>query len=350
MMSHCLIIFLYTMLGMATACTSPVGPREVKFSGHSPNYRIMFYNVENLFDLHDDTATSDEAFTPSGDMHWTENRYYHKINNMGKVILAVGGWNPPDIIGLGEIENQKVLDDLIHSSLLSKFPYGLVHYDSPDRRGIDVGLIYNRETVRMIDSKSIKVTFKDLKTRDILYFKALLHGDTCHFFVNHWPSRYTGQLETEKERMAVAGLLRHHCDSLFQGNNWARIIIMGDFNDDPDDVSISGTLSATLNAEVSVPDDLYNLSVKPDTGIIRGTLKYEGRWNLFDQIIVSGAMLLNENGVAVKKNSFAILHNMFLLEPDRKFNGYKPLRTYSGFKYRGGFSDHLPVYVDLMQH
>jgi predicted extracellular nuclease len=312
------------------------------------HYRIMFYNIENLFDIYDDNLTADEEFTPSGMLHWTIKRYNTKLRNTCKVIIAAGGWRPPDIIGFCEIENRQVLQDLIDNTPLLKYPYRIVHENSPDRRGIDAALIYNDQTVKYIFSRSFSVNKKGLFTRDILYVKVILRKDTCHFFVNHWPSRSTGQLETEPDRFAAAGLLKRLTDSLFSINSSAKILIMGDFNDEPTDESLVGELNVQNNAMNPYPGELYNMTKAPESGPVKGTLKYQGEWNIFDQIIVSGSLLSHEEGLSVDSDGYNILREPFLLAIDEKYNGYKPYRTYNGFNYQGGFSDHLPVYIDLV--
>jgi hypothetical protein len=178
--------------------------------------------------------------------------------------------------------------------------------------------------------------------------KVLLGKDTCHFFVNHWPSRSAGQLETESDRYAAAWSLKKMTDSLFNINVSANIFIMGDFNDDPTDESLINHLKVQKYSMNSFPGELYNLSKAPSSFAIKGTLKYQGKWNIFDQIIVSGNLLQHKKGLSVGPDGFEILQKSFLMEIDENFNGYKPYRTYSGYKYQGGFSDHLPVYVDLI--
>src|SRR5512145_2865715 len=183
--------------------------QEKQIAPQRPLYhRIMFYNVENLFDTRENPTTDDDLFTPAGGMHWTYKRYIAKLTKICKVLIAAGGWQPLDIIGFCEVENDSVLMDLFENTLLSKYQYSIVHYDSPDRRGIDVALAYNRQTVKCLHSRSIRVSTGDLLTRDILYVKTLLGADTCHVFINHWPSRSSGQLDTERDRFTAAGLLR----------------------------------------------------------------------------------------------------------------------------------------------
>jgi len=316
------------------------------FNEDDSTYLVMFYNVENLFDYTDDSLTADEDFTPAGDLHWTAKRYYKKLDNVYKVITNIGGWNPPDIIGLCEIENRKVLQDLIYETPLSKFELGIIHEDSPDRRGIDVALLYNKRTIIPVQIKSLRLKHPGFLTRDILYVKLLMGNDSCHIFVNHWPSRSSGQLETEAGRFAAAKLLRYHTDSLFNHNPSVRILIMGDFNDDPGDESLSSVLNAKMTIVKPFTERLYNMTVIPTSGMIRGTLKYQGKWNSFDQIIVSGNMI-QEEGLTVSEEGYTILHNIFLLQKDETYTGFKPFRTYNGYRYIGGYSDHLPVFIRM---
>lgn len=312
------------------------------------SFRIMFYNAENFFDTVDDTLTDDEAFTPAGDLHWTYKRYITKLRNTYKLIVAVGSWQPPDVVGLCEIENRKVLEDLIHQTPLAKYPYQIIHENSPDRRGIDAALLYNSETVRYITSKSYRIWKSGLLTRDILYFKALLGTDTCHFLVNHWPSRSEGQLDTEPNRLIAARLLKHITDSLFVHLASAKIVIMGDFNDEPTDESLVECLKAEADLNNPCETGLYNLTVIPASGAVKGTLKYQGKWSVFDQMIVSGNLLKSEDGLAAGEGRYTIFMKPYLLTEDKAYEGYRPFRTYIGFNYQGGFSDHLPVYMDLI--
>ncbi|MBN2480566.1 MAG: endonuclease [Bacteroidales bacterium] len=321
--------------------------RERRTGDLNRSYRIVFYNVENLFDIDDDSLTNDDEFTPGGGLHWTRTRYKNKLQSLSKVIVALGGWQPPDIIGLCEVENGSVLHDLCTNTPLSRFNYSIVHKDSDDARGIDVALLYNSETVRYIGSSFFSLTRQGILTRDILYFKALLKTDTCHFFVNHWPSRSAGQLESERLRVAAANLLRSLVDSVFNsGNLDSKVIIMGDFNDEPADISLSKMLRAHTVYEIAEPVELYNLASFPYKNET-GTIKYQGQWSVFDQFIVSGNLLIQGKGNKTGPDQFRIFDEDFLLTGDEQYNGSMPYRTYYGYRYQGGFSDHLPVYLDL---
>jgi endonuclease/exonuclease/phosphatase family metal-dependent hydrolase len=331
---------------IAFSLTGVVSFRSNPATKPAKRYRVLFCNAENFFDTHNDSLTADEEFTPQGRLHWTYQRYLDKQNMVYKTIVAAGEWQPPDIIGMCEVENRGVLSDLLAHTPLAKYPYRIVHANSPDRRGIDVAMLYNSTSVRVISNKYIRIRKKGLRTRDILYCRMLLADDTLHVLVNHWPSRSAGRLETESDRQAAATTLRRVTDSLFAMNKMARILIMGDFNDEPQDNSLTLQLFCITDLRSPKPGSLYNLSTPPLTGDYRGTVKYRGQWSIFDQIIVSGE-LLKRKGVHVLPDGYRIFGAPFLLYPDHQYNGMKPNRTYNGIKYAGGFSDHLPVYIDL---
>jgi predicted extracellular nuclease len=310
-------------------------------------YRIAFYNTENFFDTRDDSLTADDEFTPGGARHWNYSKYKTKVNNLYKTVIALGTWNPPDLVGICEVENKQVLTDLVDNTPLSKYNYRIIHANSPDKRGIDVALIYNSDRIRVLQSRYFGVGKAGLFTRDILYCKARLGDDTCHFLINHWPSRSSGQLETEPDRLAAASRLRSIVDSLFSVCRKTKIVIMGDFNDEPWDMSLFQALKAKTDTRIAQSDYLYNLSRAPEGGKLKGTVKFRGEWSLFDQVIVSGSLLESLKGLHVHPGDYHIFGESFLLEPDEQYNGFKPFRTYNGYKYQGGFSDHLPVYLDI---
>lgn len=311
-------------------------------------YTIMFYNVENLFDIDNDPTTIDEEFLPNGDRFWNNHKFYLKLKRIFQVIMAAGQGELPVVIGLCEIENQTVLELLLHTTPLAKMGYKIVHKESPDRRGIDVALLYREDLFDPINYKTFPVinpNDTEFKTRDILYVKGKIANDTLHFFINHWPSKYGGLMETIPLRALAAKTLRTNIDSLFTLNSNSKIIAMGDFNDSPFDESISKELMALTHFDSISLSSLYNLAY-PLAEIGRGSNKYQGKWELIDQIIVSGA-LLQPKGLSTSTNSFHIFSPPFLLEPDKNFLGEKPFRTYVGFKYNNGFSDHLPVLLHL---
>ncbi|NJN26541.1 MAG: endonuclease [Cyclobacteriaceae bacterium] len=316
-------------------------------SGNDHTYRVMFYNVENLFDTFDDPATNDDEFTPDGNKRWTYFRYREKLNHIAKTIIAVGAWEPPAVVGMCEVENFQVLQDLTKETMLKKFDYQMVHENSPDLRGIDNAIIYRKDKLVEISHRAISVSVDQHRpTRDILYVSFLIaRQDTLHLFVNHWPSRFGGKEFTEEKRQLAATVLRQQVDSLFAISNLSKILIMGDFNDEPLDNSLTTSLGAITDNSDPAPGKLYNLSV-PDlrTGI--GTLVYKEidiSWFLFDQMIVSGGLMVGDRLICSEsKNN--IYTAAWLLKKNR------PFRTYQGPIYQGGFSDHLPIFIDLHHH
>ncbi len=312
--------------------------------------RLFFYNVENLFDTADDPLTDDDEFTPGGHKRWTINRFNAKLNAVFKVIAAAGESEPPDIIAFAEIENRFVLEQMVTATPLLKYNFTIVHNDSPDSRGIDVALVYRPEKLKQIRTEFIAVhlTGKSKRsTREILYMSFLLkHGDTVHLFINHWPSRSGGQLASEPDRITAALVLRSKTDSLMHLNACSKIVIMGDFNDEPGNKSIAQILHTAEPEENAGCNLLYNLSVPLMNSGQPGTLKYRGHWNMFDQVMVSGA-LLSGRGLHTNPADLDIFNPSFLLEDDDRYLGKQPNRTYIGYKYHGGFSDHLPVILDL---
>ena len=313
------------------------------------HYRIMFYNVENLFDTEDDPKTIDEEFLPKGDRYWNNKKFYTKLNRISQVVIAAGQGQLPIIVGLCEVENQKVLDLLLYKTPLGKLGYKIIHKESPDERGIDVAMLYKKEVFRPLSYRVYQVTnSKDpsFKTRDILYVTGLLATDTLHVFVNHWPSKYGGTVETKPERALAANTLRAAVDSIFRINAASKIIIMGDFNDSPFDESITQHLKPVTEFESIINSELYNLAYSKAKENL-GTTKFHGKWDLIDQMMVSGALLKSDSGLLTKPELFKIFNAPFLLEEDKTYLGKKPFRTYEGFKYHNGFSDHLPVLLDL---
>ena len=265
------------------------------------------------------------------------------------MILSASGWNVPDIAVFCEIENRDILEKLINNTPLKSVPYKIIHKESPDLRGIDVALIYNSERFFPLEYNyyPLLINNKQLNTRELLYVSGVLNGkDTLHIFGNHWPSRYSGFLETKSLRKAAATLLRTKIDELNKKYRSPKIVILGDFNDNPEDESISKILEARKVEQPITENQLYNLFFDLKR-IDQGTLKYQSQWFIFDQIIVSGSLFSANSGIYTKPGNAKILALPFLLEEDQKFGGKKPFRTYYGFSYNGGFSDHLPVLLQL---
>jgi hypothetical protein len=308
----------------------------------SPPVRIMFYNVENLFDIYDDSLTSDEEFLPSGLRRWNYQRYRRKINSVFKTIMAAGEWEPPAIVAFCEIENRKVLQDLVYGTFLSKYNYRIIHQDSPDERGIDVCLIYRNDIAKMIDYHYFKPEelVDDFRTRYVLYARFLINADTVHLFVNHWPSRRGGVLAGESLRTRIAETVREKVDSLAGKQAAPKIIITGDFNAAPDD-QVTGILTCHTMENAS----LVNLSAGMSGR--QGTYRYMGTWETIDQVIVSDALINCTKGVFTEPELFRVFRPDFLLKNDQKYPGPTPFSTYSGYRYQGGYSDHLPVLLDL---
>lgn len=315
----------------------------------SAQHSILFYNVENLFDTRDDNMTEDDSFTPDGELHWTNKRLNLKLLNISKVILSASGWNVPDIVVFAEIENRSILEKLINNTPLKSVSYKIIHKESADSRGIDVGMLYNPEHFYPLEYYyyPLIVKNKPINTREILYVSGILNGkDTLHIFGNHWPSRYSGFLETKSLRKAAAGLLREKFEELNIKYQNPKIVILGDFNDNPEDESISAVLLAKKVELPIAENQLYNLFFDIKTSE-QGSMKFQSQWYVFDQIIVSGSLLTATKGICTKPENARILSFPFLLEQDEKYGGQKPFRTYYGFSYNGGFSDHLPVLLQL---
>ncbi len=317
-----------------------------------PVFRIMFYNVENLFDTIDDPLTNDADFLPDSRIAWNTERYDLKLAHTGKVIAAVGDGNYPAIVGMAEVENRRVLEDLLKTNELSASKYEIIQKDSPDERGIDCAMLYRKGFFKPTSIRTIPVIFpfaKDDHTRDILYVKGktkLSKKETLHIFVNHWPSRYGGQATSNPLRLFTAQLLKNVTDSILSVNPDARIIIMGDLNDEPGDQSVRSGLHALPVEGKIKPYSLYNLMYKEyEDG--EGTLYYKD-WDMFDQFIVSSALLNASKGIEVSKNKGNIFNPEWLMFKS-KDGTLRPNRT-AAKDYYGGYSDHLPVYIDLIKN
>ena len=320
------------------------------YTQENEHYRIAFYNVENLFDTKHDTLKRDLEYVEGGPRHWNKSRFYKKINGLAKVITALGQWDGLTAVGLCEVENKYVINKLLYHPLLKKNTFRAIQYSSPDKRGIQNVFLYDTTRVKIFKSCPVPVSFPfdtASKTRDILYVKAGLAGDTLHFFINHWPSNYEGFMNSNEKRRYVASLLRSKADSILKVASGAKIIIMGDLNESTEGENISKILGAgTAQDTVNTGRLFVNLMAEPSFSA-RGTHKYHGIWDILDHIIVSKPLFDATSGLRIKDNKAAVFSAEFLLEKDDKYLGEKPFRTYSGFRYKGGFSDHLPVYIDL---
>ncbi|MCI5084032.1 MAG: endonuclease/exonuclease/phosphatase family protein [Saprospiraceae bacterium] len=311
-------------------------------------YKIATYNVENLFDLQNDPNHNDDDFLPTGRQQWTQERYDKKLAQIAKVIDSMG---LPDFIGLQEVENKKVLDDLCEKTSLKKAGYAPIIIESNDYRGIDVALLYKTAVFKPTNTDTIQISFPErivkqpYTTRNILYVEGLINNsEKLHFFVNHWPSRSGGLEKSEPKRLYVAAQLRKRMNDLLNQDPNANMIIMGDFNDEPDNNSIRTILGVLENANPPIPGFLYDCFGALNQQN-KGSYNYRGNWNMLDHIIVSAALYDREDGVYIQNPT--IFRKDWMMYQDRKF-GAKPNRTYGGPNYYGGFSDHLPVYLELV--
>lgn len=317
----------------------------------STNFGILFYNVENLYDTINDVSIDDEEFLPAAQRNWNAEKYETKINHIAQVI-ATAAPSMPTFVGLCEIENKGVVKDLVKAEALAKGNYDIVHFDSPDERGIDVALLYNKSDFKVKSSKAIHVTLPGETvdfTRDILLVTGILiingKPEELNIFVNHWPSRSEGEEVSAPKRAAAATVLRHAVDSLQSTLPLANIIIIGDFNDTPFDNSIQNVLKAKADGDKFNENDLVDLMASMQANG-SGSYNYKGNWQALDQIIVS-ASLLNGTELDVDAKSVQYVKQDWMLYHNDKY-GDSPNRTYAGPKYIGGYSDHLPSYVGFM--
>jgi hypothetical protein len=312
--------------------------------------RFVFYNVENFFDTNDDTLRNDNDFLPNGLMRWNRTRYKSKINAIYKVISTAGEWDTPAVVGFCEVEKKSVLQDLIYETYLNKYNFGIVHEESGDQRGIDVCLIYRNDYVKLLSYKYIKpegIKDIDFRTRRVLYTKMLISDDTIHLFLNHWPSRRGGALAEESLRNRISELIKEKTDSISTSvYNKAKVIIAGDFNCTPYDNVLSILTGKEGDEQADNETRLLNLSeVSARKGM--GTYKYMGAWEMIDQVIVSEWLLKCTKGLYSDVALFRVFNPDFLLCRDPVYPGLTPFATYRGYRYQGGFSDHLPVVLDL---
>jgi hypothetical protein len=314
---------------------------------------IGFYNLENLFDtIYDAELLLNEEFTPESEKQWTSSRYHDKLSNMAFVISSMATEVTPDgvaILGVCEVENHGVLEDLVLEETIKGRNYQIAHSDSPDKRGIDVGLLYNPNYFEVINTKSYKLSLpndSNFFTRDQLVVSGLMEGEKIHIIVNHWPSRRGGEESSRPKRNAAGDLSRYIVDSLLALNLNAKILVMGDLNDDPVDQSVIEHLRAKGNQNQLTEGDLFNPMYQLYKDSL-GTLAYRKKWNLFDMVIVSQG-LLGEDKSDYKFHKAVVFDKDFLKQKEGDYAGY-PNRTYAGGVYIGGYSDHFPVYVYLIK-
>jgi exonuclease III len=317
---------------------------------------IAFYNLENLYDIYDDPNIFDDDRTPTGKDKWTEKIYQKKLQNMAFAISQIGlreTGAAPTMIGVCEIENRQVLEDLIKEPALTPYNYGIIHYDSPDHRGIDVAFLYQKEIFTPTNSASHELMLYDPKdfqkrafTRDQLVVTGSIDSEEMHFIVNHWPSRSGGEKISSYKRENAARLNLKILDSLQRKDPYAKVIIMGDFNDDPHNRSIKKILAAKEERSQVQMRELYNpMASLQKMGL--GSLAYRDGWNLFDQILLSHAYLRKDTS-SFSFFKAGIFNEQFLITPTGQYKGY-PFRSFGNGAFTGGYSDHFPVYVLLVK-
>lgn len=348
------LVFLYGCKTPQTATTAVTAPEDnvLEENNIRGDLRFVNYNVENLYDTYNDTLKDDEEFLPWGMKAWTNDRYNQKLKNIYKVLVNVGGWEMPDIITMQEIENRRVLEDLIERTPMSQYKYGIVHEDSPDARGVDVGFLYRRDKFTPLQHSTIRITFPfdtASKTRDVLMVKGLINKmrDTMTVFVCHFPSRRGGEVASEPRRVYVAEQVRIKIDSILTRDPMAKVIVVGDFNDEPDNKSVYEVLRGKGDLENLQPGDMYNFmyNMKMKQGL--GSYKFQEFWNLIDHFTVSQGFFSSTSMSYLKPESAHIYNKDWLVMQDDQAPGVKPFRTYNGPQYTGGYSDHLPVYLDI---
>ena len=284
---------------------------------------IISYNVENLFDCQHDTLKNDSSFLPDGMHHWTYYRYQTKLDRIAQVIVNISGWESAEMVGLCEVENERCLRDLCYR--LKRFHYKFVHYESADKRGIDVALLYDSTKVKILNSKPLRVDLQGDVTRDILYVEALVgNQDTLHAMVCHLPSKLGGAAATEGKRNAAKQVIQQQVDSILRMQSEAKIVVMGDMNSEVKD-DLQGMSNMMIGCEKEG----------------RGTHKYKGIWSCLDQFYLSTTLKNNANVI--------IFSPEWLLEEDTKYLDYQPKRTYVGYRYHDGYSDHLPIVLRVIR-
>ncbi|WP_299579508.1 endonuclease/exonuclease/phosphatase family protein [uncultured Sunxiuqinia sp.] len=301
---------------------------------------LVFYNVENLFDTINDPAINDEEFLPDAEKKWNSERYTKKLEDLSRVLGAVNPEELPEIIGLCEVENRQVVEDLAATAPLAEGKYQAVHIDSPDKRGIDVALLFRKGAFKLIHHEALPVD-PGFETRDILHVYGKLGKDKIHLFVNHWPSRWGGLKKSQPNRLVAAQTLKTKVDELLTADPQAKIIIMGDMNDEPDNKSLAEVLNARAP---NTQAELYNLMIPLDEQQ-KGSYFYRGNWNMLDNLVVSASVLRGKGFVVT--DQLGQVFQQEWMEYRNKNGQVSPNRTYGGPNYYGGISDHFPVYLQL---
>ena len=317
-------------------------------------FRVMEYNVENLFDCLHDSLKNDSEFLPDGIRRWSRFRYFAKLGRIAQVVWAAGDDCPPDLVGLCEVENPRCMDDLVHRSPLKEAGYAYVMTDSPDRRGIDVALLYQPSSFCCLGSQSVRIpsgTGSYRPTRDLLHvWGRVLTGDTLDVFLCHLPSKVGGARRTAPFRLLAAQTLRQVMDSVRSCRQSPNLLVMGDFNDGPFTPTVAAVSGRSKAWRAKGHDDSQEekeMLVDLLEGKGPGTYRYKGRWERIDHLMVNSRLCSGTSAVRADTASARVLALPFLLREDDRYGGDTPFRTYWGMKYEGGYSDHLPVVADL---
>jgi predicted extracellular nuclease len=315
------------------------------------SFVVVSYNVENLFDTINSPDFDDDEFTPSGTKKWTYKRYEDKLKKLVEVVRSIPGKEAPALLGLAEIENRGVLEDLIRVRGLRREEYGIVHEDGLDPRGIECALLYRTEFFTYLSHEYVQV--EDLEDPDYIH-RRILHvkgkgpdGSNLHIFMNHWKSRSGGEKETERKRMYSAITLRKQLDMLLARESDFKVIILGDFNDEPTNNSLTKGLSAMSKRKNIQMGEYYNLFYDLHNIGNKGSYNYQGTWNMLDQVIVSYNLLNQESGLSTGYENGKIHQEEFMMFESEKYGTLLPSATYGGSQYYGGPSDHLPIYVEF---
>ena len=336
--------FLLILSVMALAATSVVAQDKP--------YMVAFWNFENLFDIYNDPETHDDEFTPEGIKKWNETKYQKKLYNLERVIFDMAAINKeyPVVLGVSEIENRSVLEDLVSQPKLKGAKYRICHFDSPDARGVDVAFLYRTDVFKLEGSDNIKLNVPELpnfRTRDLVVMWGTIEGEPFYFLVSHWPSRLGGKEASQFKRDACARQIREIKDSLLKENPATKVIVMGDFNDDATDASLVKVMGAKGKLKELETGDFFN----PYYQMLKaglGTLAYQDSWNLFDNICVTENLVNGTYGklrlMKGKKFYGNIFTRPYMLQQEGQYKGY-PLRTFVTNNFQNGFSDHFPVYI-----
>lgn len=343
-----LFLYLLATLSLSVNLTAQTPKSERKFMALG----VAFYNLENLFDTINSNGKYDLEFTPNGAKRWDTEKYNAKLNNMAYAISQIKTkYTPfgPAIIGIAEAENRNVLEDLANNKQLKDWGLQIVHHDSPDRRGIDVGMLYNPELFKVLNVTNHRLIIESdttFRTRDQMCVTGLLADEKISVIINHWPSRLGGEHHSSHLREAAAALSKHIADSVWSVDPNQVVIIMGDLNDDPFNKSCAKILGAKKEKDNVEPNGFYNPFWKTlDKGI--GSLAYRGEWNLFDQIIISGNTLQGDQST-LRYFQHEVLNLDFLTTQEGNYRGY-PHRTFAGGKFLNGYSDHYPTIVYFLK-